>query len=370
MKKILLLLAAVGLVVFQGGAESKPAELSPTNVLATMKRVADWQLAAPIRHRADDWTCGALYAGVMALDEIADIPKYRDAMTAIGRKQNWRPGPSRYYADDHCVSQMYLELYLKSGDAAMLKPTRELFDFILDHPITNSLDFKTGKSQNRWSWCDALFMAPPAWIRLYKATQDRRYLDFMDREWHATSGFLYDTNQHLYFRDSSYFEKRESNGKKIYWSRGNGWVMAGLARVIPFFPVDDPRRKFYEEQFKEMAAKIVTLQQPDGLWRSSLLDAESYPLKETSGSGFYTFALTWGINQGLLERKQYEPAVRKAWLALVDCVTPEGKLEHVQPIGADPRKFAPTDSDVYGVGAFLLAGRQMYQLAGGYIPAQ
>ena len=117
-----------------------------------------------------------------------------------------------------------------------------------------------------------------------------------------------------------------------------------------------------------MAGKIATLQQPDGLWRSSLLDPESYPLKETSGSGFYTFALAWGINNGLLERAKYEPIVRKGWTALVECVTPEGKLEHVQPIGADPKKFLATDTEVYGPGAFLLAGREMYQLAGGSIP--
>jgi hypothetical protein len=128
-------------------------------------------------------------------------------------------------------------------------------------------------------------------------------------------------------------------------------------------PPEYPHRKFYQQQYKEMAAKIATLQQPDGLWRASLLDPEFYPLKETSGSGFYTFAIAWGINRGVLDRAVYEPVARKAWKALVACVTPEGKLEHVQPVGADPKKFDATHSDVYGVGAFLLAGSEMYRLA-------
>ncbi len=98
------------------------------------------------------------------------------------------------------------------------------------------------------------------------------------------------------------------------------------------------------------------------LRRASLLDPGSYPLEETSGSGFYTFALAWGVNQGLLPRATYEPVARKGWRALAECVTPEGKLEHVQPIGADPKKFDPTHSDVFGVGAFLLAGSEMYRL--------
>jgi rhamnogalacturonyl hydrolase YesR len=350
-----------------GAVEKPSAEFSPPAILSTLKRVADWQLPRPStstqRYGERAWTYGAWYAGVMALSEISDTPKYHEAMTAMGKKLNWEPGPRKFYADDYCVSQTYIELYLKARDPVMVGPTRTNFDFILEHPATNDLHMGARGAQDRWNWCDALFMGPPAWIRLYKATGDVRYLEFMDREWRVTSDFLYDKEEHLYFRDSTYFDKREANGKKIFWSRGNGWVMAGFARVLPHLPSDFTQRKFYEEQFREMAAKIATLQQDDGLWRSSLLDPASYPLKETSGSSFYTFALAWGINNHLLERAKYEPVVRKSWKALVDCVTPEGKLEHVQPVGADPKKFDPTHTDVFGTGAFLLAGCEMYRLA-------
>lgn len=329
-----------------------------------MKRVADWQLAQPMkRGKDDDWTYGALFTGIMALSQIADSSKYHDAMVEMGRRHGWKPASRIYHADDHCVCQTYLELYLQNRDPAMLGPTRERFDYILSHPSTNSLQFNTKSATDRWSWCDALFMGPPAWLRLYSATGDRRYLDFMDREWRATSDYLYDKEEHLYFRDSTYFEKREANGKKVFWSRGNGWVLAGLARVLQVLPPEHSQRRFYEQQFQEMAASILKVQQPDGLWRSSLLDPDSYPLKETSGSGFYTFALAWGVNRGLLDRDRFEPAVRKGWQALLGCVTAEGKLEHVQPIGADPKKFDPAHSDVYGVGAFLLAGSEVYRLA-------
>src|SRR5262249_13923388 len=181
--------------------------------------------------------------------------------------------------------------YLKDHDTKMLAATKERFEAILANPATNDLHFQIKGARNRWAWCDALFMGPPAWVRLYAATNDKRYLDFMDREFQATSDFLYDKSEHLYYRDSTYFEKREGNGKKVFWSRGNGWVFAGLARVLPVLPSDRPSRKFYEQQFREMAEKIVTLQRSDGLWHSSLLDPDSYPLKETSGSGFYTFGL-------------------------------------------------------------------------------
>jgi rhamnogalacturonyl hydrolase YesR len=343
---------------------AEPTEkLTPPAVLETMKAVADWQLVQPPRHKTDDWTYGALYAGMMALSQVADSPKYQAAMIEMGRKHAWKPAPRVYHADDHCVSQTYLELYYQHRDPEMLEPTKERFDFILANQSTSNLNFRIKGSQTRWSWCDALFMSPPAWLRLYLATGNKDYINFMDREWKATSDYLYDKEEHLYYRDSTYFEKRENNGKKVFWSRGNGWVMGGLARVLQVLPPDHPTRNFYLQQYREMSAKILTLQQPDGLWRSSLLDPESYPLKETSGSGFYTFALTWGINRGILDRAEYGPAVKKAWQALAGCVAPDGKLQNVQPVGADPRKFDPGHSDVYGVGAFLLAGSEIYRMA-------
>jgi rhamnogalacturonyl hydrolase YesR len=376
MKTLALLILAAALPLMQARADNPATSVktisdafSPEAILATSMKVADWQLAQPTppgkEREEKSWTYGALYTGIMALSEIAGTPKYHDAMVARGKKLNWQPGGRIYHADDQCVCQMYLELYLQEREPEMMRPTKERFDYILAHPATNELDFSTRRASDRWSWCDSLFMAPPAWARLYKATDDARYLDFMDREWHATSDYLYDQDEHLFFRDSTFFNWREKNGKKIFWSRGNGWVLAGLARVLPILPADHPHRKFYEQQFKEMAAKIASLQQADGLWRASLLDPEEYPLKETSGSGFFTFGIAWGINHGLLDRATYEPVVQKGWKGLVSCVTPEGKLEHVQPVGSDPRKFQPTHTDVYGVGAFLLAGREVYELAGG-----
>ena len=341
------------------------ADITPSAVTAVMEKAADWQLANPSPHSATDWTQGAWYTGMMALAGIADSTRFHDAMMKMGETNYWKLGPRPYHADDHCVGQTYAELYLQHKDPSMIAPMRERFDWILAHPKDDNLDFDGKKNPDRlekWSWCDSLFMAPPAWLRLYAATGEKTYLDFAVEHWWKTSDYLYDKEDHLYFRDSSYFNRRETNGKKVFWSRGNGWVMGGLVRVLQVLPKDHPARARFVQQYREMADKILTCQQPDGLWRSSLLDPENYPLKETSGSGFYCYALAWGVNQGLLAPAKFEPAVRKAWQALVDCVTPEGKLTHVQPIGADPKKFDETSSEVYGVGAFLLAGSEVCRL--------
>src|SRR5579885_1175342 len=128
---------------------------------------------------------------------------------------------------------------------------------------------------------------------MYAITQDSKYLDYIDREWTKTSNLLYDPQEHLFFRDATYLNKTEPNGKKIFWSRGNGWVMGGLVRMLELLPADHPARPRFEQQYREMADKIITLQQPDGFWRASLLAPEHYPMQETSGTGFYTYALAW-----------------------------------------------------------------------------
>jgi hypothetical protein len=152
------------------------------------------------------------------------------------------------------------------------------------------------------------------------------------------------------------------NGQKVFWCRGNGWVVGGLVRVLQVLPKANPRRARFEQQFREMCGRLAALQQPDGLWRTGLLDQQAYPTPETSGSGFILYALAYGLNEGLLERERFEPTVRKGWKALSGCLTPDGRLRYVQPVGDAPGAFNPESSLPYGVGAFLLAGSEVFQL--------
>jgi unsaturated rhamnogalacturonyl hydrolase len=338
----------------------------PADVLATMERVADWQVAHPYtKAPPTDWTNGAFYTGLVALMDISPSPRFHDAMMKIAEGNQWKPGPLPYHADDQCVGQAYLALYAQHHDPKMMTPLRERFDNILAHPRDISLDFDRAKNPSRtdrWSWCDALFMAPPAWTRMTALTGDPRYVDFMVREWKVSTDYLYDKGEHLYFRDSTFFDKREANGKKVFWARGNGWSIAGITRVLDFLPKDHPARAGFEQQFRDMAEKVRSLQQPDGYWRVSLLDPASYPAVETSGTGFFTYTLAWGVSHGLLDRTTYLPAVLRGWTALNQCIDADGKLTHVQIVAGSPKPFPPESTMPYGVGAFLLAGREMYRL--------
>jgi len=336
-------------------ATDLPATIDRRDVERAMRKVADWELDRARPGFNLDWTFATLYTGFMAASRSTGDPKYRQAMYEMGHSHEWALGPRTGHADDQAVAQTYLELYLEHPDPAEIKPLRQQFDTILKSPYDDK--------NLPWWWCDALFMAPAAWARLYKATGDISYLDYMNHEWWLTSALLYDPSEHLFSRDASFLDKKEANGKKVFWSRGNGWVMAGLVRVLQEMPADYPDRERFVTQFREMSASLAKLQGSDGLWRPGLLDASSYPLPEVSGSAFFTYAIAWGVNEGILDRQTYFPVVQRGWKGLIGHIYADGRLGSMQPVGAAPGDFGPTASYVFGVGAFLLAGSEVNRMA-------
>ncbi|HEX9200746.1 MAG TPA: glycoside hydrolase family 88 protein [Acidobacteriaceae bacterium] len=343
--------------------------IKPAAVTAAMRMVADWQLAQSQQYftvidrtRLLDgriWTWSALYAGYMAASSSLGENKYREAMNQIGKSYNWDLRSKLPNADDQSLAQTSLELYLVDKNPEQIAPTKTALDAVLATP---RVELGTGK-RIEWWWCDALFMAPPVWARMYAATGDTKYIHYLDEEFAKTSQLLYDPVAHLYSRDATFIDKKEKNGQKMFWSRGEGWVMGGLARTLQYLPKDDPARVKYETQLKEMAAAVAKIQRPDGLWTSGLLDPAAYGQPEISGSALMTFGLAWGVNNGILDRKVYTPVITKAWAGMLKHIYADGRLGDIQQTGAQPSTFKPSASYNYGVGGFLLAGSEIHKMA-------
>jgi rhamnogalacturonyl hydrolase YesR len=151
----------------------------------------------------------------------------------------------------------------------------------------------------------------------------------------------------------------------MYWSRGEGWVMGGLVRTLQYLPKDDPARKRYETELKEMAGSVSALQGTDGLWRAGMLDPESYAEPEVSGSALMTYGLAWGVNEGLLDAKVYRPVIERSWAGMLKHIYADGRLGCIEQTGAEPAPFKPTASYTYGVGGFLLAATEVKRMAAG-----
>ena len=275
-KKVLVILLVLG-SISNLSAQKKENVFDKKFIKNKMLKVADWQLKNP-KHELYDWTNGAFYAGVFAAYETTKSPEIMKALMEMGEKNNWQTGKRFDHADDIVISQTYVDIYRIKKDRKMIEPTIDAIKKI-----------RTEKSREVeqhgiiWWWCDALFMAPPTLAKLGKTLDDKSYFELSDKYFAETYDLLYDKKEKLFARDAGYLidakgeGKREANGEKIFWSRGNGWVAGGLVRLLKELPKDYPKRAFYENLYKEMMDRVLVLQRADGLWRSSLLDPEAYP---------------------------------------------------------------------------------------------
>jgi len=312
------------------------------------------------------WTRGVYYEGLMALYNIDKKQSYYDYAVQWGEKHKWglRNGIQTRSADDQDCGQTYIDLYLIDKNPERI------------HDIKASVDLmvKSEKSDDWW-WIDALQMAMPVFTKLGVVYNDTSYFrkmyDLYSNTKYKQGGMgLYNPKDGLWWRDKSFLPPyKEPNGKDCYWSRGNGWVVAALARTLSLLPKNDPHYNEYLQDYKDICAALIPLQREDGFWNVSLHDSTHFGGKETSGTALFTYGFAWGINNHILDKKTYKRVVAKAWKAMVkDAVHPDGMLGYVQGTGKEPKDGQPVgydnipDFEDYGLGAFLLAGSEVYKM--------
>lgn len=343
-------------------AEGFSAEWNKEDVATVADTVFRWTMKTYRKNPGycnQGWVSGVLYNGLFDWAEASGNKDYFDFMNRIFSRYYWQLGNRMYHGDDLCVGQAYLDMYAKYKKENMLIPTKARLDWILDNPPADNIDITKGKS-DRWWWCDALYMTPAVFTRLYMLTGDKKYLKFAHQEYLACYDHLYDKEEHLFYRDANYFGKQNAEGKKIFWSRGNGWVLAGLAEILKTLPQDDKKyRPYYEQLLREMSEKIASLQGEDGYWRSDLLSPNIYPMPETSGTGLFTYAMLYGINAGILDADKYLPVVKKGWAAMVKAVDTEGKVGWTQMVAAKPGSVEKKNNRGYSTGSVLMIAAEI-----------
>jgi rhamnogalacturonyl hydrolase YesR len=315
---------------------------------------------------SSNWVAATFYVGAARLARVSRNKDTLRFLTATAEHYNYALRGARadrllLNADELAIGDLYQELYARRGQRGVIMPLQQRLDFMVPH-LSRQQDTRA----LIWWWCDALFMAPPVLARQSSLTGDPAYLRAMDKEWRRTAARLWVEQDRLFLRDERFKDGGHlgANGQPIYWARGNGWVMGGLARTLESMPAGFAGRDFYTGIFKKMAGRVAELQQPDGLWRSDLNDPRSFPEPETSGSAFFVYALAWGINHGLLERQAYLPAVTRGWAALNRHVLPNGLIGAAQKTGDRPVPTRLEDVGPYATGAYLLAGLEIMELHG------
>lgn len=318
------------------------------------------------------WDHGAYHTGnmeVVALTKNETYRKYSEdwavhnqwmgAKSADKSKWKYKYGETDehvLFGDWQICFQTYIDLYNLDPKDYKIARAKEVMEYEMSTP-----------NNDYWWWADGLYMVMPVMTKLYKNTGNQLYLDKLYEYYTYANSIMYDKETGLYYRDAKYVypKHKTASGSKDFWARGDGWVFAGLAKVLKDLPKKDKHRKEYIEKFKRMAEAIAGSQQPEGYWTRSMLDAQQAPGPETSGTAFFTYGLLWGINNGYLSQSKYLPIALKGWNYLTKtALQSDGRVGYVQPIGekAIPGQVIDAKSTAnFGVGAFLLASCELYR---------
>lgn len=312
------------------------------------------------------WTRGVYYEGLMALHEIFPKETYYNYAYSWAEFHKWgfNGGNTTRNADNYCAAQTYIDLYNLEPDAKKLMNTKANINMLLNTPQLDD-----------WSWIDAIQMGMPVFAKMGVLENDNRYFEKMyqmymySRNKHGDYG-LYNPKDGLWWRDADFDPPyKEPNGEDCYWSRGNGWVIAALAKVLTIIPENAPHRAQYVKDLKAMAAALAKVQRADGFWNVSLHDPTHFGEKETSGTALFVYGMAYGINNGILRKETYLPIVQKAWNAMTkESLHENGFLGYLQSTGKEPKDGQPLsydkipDFEDYGLGCFLLAGSEIYKM--------
>ena len=374
-KKIFLLTCLAGLLAISN-IWAQP--LKQKEVLGTMtkvnayfmKKYADYRMPSFQKkvRPSNIWTRTVYYEGLLAMYSIYPLEEYYEYALGWANFHEWgfHRGTTTRHADNYSPGQIYLDLYkICPNDAEKIRKTRANIDMLTNTPQVNE-----------WWWIDAIQMGGPIFAKMGHLTGEQKYFDKLwamyeyTRNEHGDNG-MFNPKDGLWWRDQDFDPPyKEPNGANCYWSRGNGWVYAALARIMDEIPADEKHRADYLNDFLTMTKAIKKCQRTDGFWNVSLHDPNHFGGKETTGTSLFVYGLAWGINHDLLDKAEYLPIVEKAWHAMVkEAVHDNGFLGYVQGTGKEPKDGQPVtydsvpDFEDFGIGCFLLAGSEVYKLA-------
>ena len=327
------------------------------------------------------WDPAAYHTGNMEVYKLLKDDKQLDYTRRWAYHNNWsvatEADPSRWkyanygegkdyvlFGDWQVCFQTYIDLY----NLAIANGGTDADNYFMVKRAKEGMHYEAySKKDDYWWWSDALYMVMPVMTKMYKLTGDMQYLDKLYENLLYSDRIMLDQETGLYFRDARYVypNHKSVNGKKDFWARGDGWVLAGLAKVLQDLPKDYKHYKFFVDKFQRLADIVAKTQQKDGYWTRSILDPNHAPGPETSGTAFFAYGIMWGVNNGFLAKKDYKKCIDRAWQYISEtAVQADGKVGYVQPIGdrAIPGQTVDANSQAnFGVGAVLLAACEYYR---------
>ncbi len=212
-------------------------------------------------------------------------------------------------------------------------------------------------------WADDLFMGSVVLMKMSELTGEEKYMNEVVKQVIQFDNYLLNKEDNLYWH--GYFSKTDERSS-TKWGRANGWTMMTKTELLKMMPEDHPERQQILEIFKRHAQGLKAVQSQDGRWHQVLDDPDSY--LETSATAMFIRAFAAGINEGWLQRDEFEESTMRGWNALTKQMDENGDITGIvrgTPImfsDEEYKNWGTRKSDPRGLGALLYAAIEMDRL--------
>lgn len=319
----------------------------------------------------NSWDDAVYHSGNIRAFMHTGIKEFYDYSLNYAMKHHFyvNNGANTTNGDFYCISQVYIDLYRLTGK-----------EYMLDDVFRNA-DYNI-EGRTAYGWVDLLYMALPVFVDLTTITGDNKYIDDAFRAYEKARNIMWDEEDNLWYRDSRFVfggghqDSVTPSGKKVYWSRGNGWAFAALAKALEYLDENHEAYTRFEKDFKLMADALIERQRDDGTWNANLDDPNHFGGIETSGTVMFMYGYILGIRLGILDFDKYFPIVQKIYEGVKKhAISKEGKLLYVQPGSDSPQRYhnygneekRKNQTRQFAVGIFVMGLSELLLLCEDYV---
>lgn len=320
---------------------------------------------------SNTWDDAVYHSGNIRAFMITGVKEFYDYSLEYAKSHHFfvNNGANTVNGDYYCISQTYLDLCKLNSK-----------DYMLTDVFRNA-DYNANK-RTSFDWVDLLYMSLPVFADLTQVTKDNKYIEDAYRAYLKARNILWDEEDNLWYRDarfvfgSGHVDSVTPAGKKVFWSRGNGWAFAGIAKALENMDQKSEAYKAFTKDFKLMAKALKERQREDGTWNANLADPEHYGGIETSGTSMFMYGYAVGIRLGLLDFDEYFPVLLKAYEGVKKhALSSEGRLLYVQPGSDSPQRYANYENEEkrknatsqFAVGTYVMALAEIMRLCSDYV---
>ena len=321
------------------------------------------------------WMWGEALLGY-ALDEL-DRANGEEKYTDFLKKycEYWaKVDPAVDQSDTAAPGLITYAVYKRTGSAECKRLTDKVLDYIRNEPrlyldcLNHLGSSKKANIYPKSVWIDSVMMFSVFTSLYAKENGDKDLIEFAARQPEQYASMMLDESVGLW--SHSYWVKRKKPfPRKVFWGRGNGWVVAGFPMIIDNIGKDHPKAQRIIDLYVKTSEALLRLMNEDGSF-NTLLTHRSY--RELSATALISAGWLRGIRGGYLDGKFLEPAI-KAFCAVVDAMQErDGGVYMTEisgptiPVPLFPKlgyKLVPKgDNWSYGIAALIFAAVEYKKL--------